>query len=210
MVLVKHNIVIRTLHWISAIVIIWASLSGLYAAQLSVHDEMKHIISFINVSLTTLFIPLFIFRLSYKYSNSLRRGKVHQSKIIQQENKIASIVHHLMYVIISIVLITGVLMMQHPINVFNWFTIPHIIHQPELHHFFEQLHKYSCQILVLFVVLHVSAVIKHEISGLRILKRMLSTINIKLKREEDAPLRVRRLKPSTLIVLPLNSSTTML
>ncbi len=173
MILVKYDIVIRTMHWISAIVIIWASLSGLYAAQLPIGDNTKHMISFINVSLTTLFIPLFIFRLSYKYGSSLRRGKVHQSKIIQKENKIASTVHHLMYVIISIVLITGVLMMQHPINIFNWFAIPHVITQPELHHFFEQLHIYACQILVLFIVLHISAVIKHEISGLRILKRML-------------------------------------
>ena len=48
------------LHWLSAIIIIWATLSGFYVAFCHPDQPVKEWIGFFNVSLTTLFIPFFI------------------------------------------------------------------------------------------------------------------------------------------------------
>ncbi|CAK9886650.1 MAG: hypothetical protein XXXJIFNMEKO3_03095 [Candidatus Erwinia impunctatus] len=48
------------LHWLSAIIIIWATISGFMIFFLQPAQEIKDIIGFFNVSLTTVFIPFFI------------------------------------------------------------------------------------------------------------------------------------------------------
>ncbi len=39
--------------------------------------------------------------------------------------------------------------------------------------FFETMHLYTCRLLVVLVVCHLDALIKHEVIGRRILKRMI-------------------------------------
>ncbi|MEX7643183.1 hypothetical protein, partial [Stenotrophomonas maltophilia] len=50
------------LHWVSALVIIWVLLSGFYVAHLSVTPTTFHLVAFVNVAMTTLFIPIFLLR----------------------------------------------------------------------------------------------------------------------------------------------------
>lgn len=156
------------LHWLSAVVIIWAILSGFYVALFKVSPQIKSVIGFVNVSTTTLFIPFFLLRIYYFF----RYGKPVVNKPKTLSAYLANFIHFLLYMNIATVLVTGVLMMDRDINVFNWFLIPQPVHQAALTTLFHQYHAFSCTMLALLVLLHVSAVFKHHLSGNKILSRM--------------------------------------
>ena len=54
----RYSHAARILHWLSAVVILWATVSGIYAA-VTAENEVAMLISALNVSLTTLLIPVF-------------------------------------------------------------------------------------------------------------------------------------------------------
>ncbi|CFQ99416.1 MULTISPECIES: cytochrome b [Yersinia] len=156
------------LHWVSAAVIIWATVTGFYVALFDVTPTLKTLIGFINVSLTTVFIPLFIIRL-YFYFTAEKPTEVNSTR---STKIIAHVVHFIIYLNIAIVLITGVLMMERDINVFDLFSIPQPIHNLAVTSIFNTTHIISCTTLAALVLLHIAAVVKHELSGKRVLRRM--------------------------------------
>ncbi len=81
--------------------------------------------------------------------------------------------HRMLYVVTALVLLSGVLMMERDINVFHLFSLPYLIEDRELTALMNQVHKYSCMLLGVMVIAHIAAVIKHQLSGNNILKRML-------------------------------------
>lgn len=157
------------LHWLSAIVIIWGTVSGFYIPLGKPDAETAGLISFINVSLTTCFIPFFILRIIYCLKHKSPPAEPAQ----QKTHKIAKIAHLILYINISVVLITGVLMMERDINVFNLFAIPAPLSQPSLTQFFHSLHIASCASLALLVVMHILAVVKHQLAGKGVMHRIL-------------------------------------
>jgi cytochrome b561 len=156
------------LHWLSAAIILWAIFSGFYVSLFSPTDGVKSLIGFINVSVTTVFIPFFIIRTYY----FIKIGKPEHNDISDKNEAIAHIAHWGIYLNIIIVLISGVLMMERDINVFHFFHIPQPIENLVLTKNFNTLHIASCVTLAGLVFLHILAVIKHELSGKKILKRM--------------------------------------
>ncbi|PKH04836.1 cytochrome b [Moritella sp. Urea-trap-13] len=160
----------KYLHWISALVILWASISGLYIAFFELESNIKsHILSF-NVSITTVFMPLFCWRIYHRLKQGVPAPHPAMSIL---EAKLAHIGHTSLYVLVSLVLVSGVLMMGHDVTVFGLFTIPQLLADQSTIHFFESLHLYTCRLLALLIVCHLAALIKHEMSGRRILKRMI-------------------------------------
>ncbi|MCS3409169.1 cytochrome b [Serratia sp. AKBS12] len=157
------------LHWLSAAIIIWATLSGFYVAIVGVADPVSDAIGFFNVSITTVFIPLFILRCYY----FLSAPKPTDANANPWLNFIAHATHLLLYVTILVVLITGVLMMERAINVFHLFTLPQPLHDPWLTGLFNRIHIISCAVLAALIALHIAAVIKHEWQNKQLLKRML-------------------------------------
>ncbi|CNH39498.1 cytochrome b561 family protein [Yersinia massiliensis] len=156
------------LHWVSAVIIIWATATGFYVALFDVAPTLKTLIGFINVSLTTLFIPVFIIRLYY-YFTAEKPEEINTTRLTIF---IAHAVHFIIYLNITIVMVTGVLMMERDINVFGLFMIPQPIHNLAMTSAFNTVHITSCATLAALVLLHIAAVIKHELSGKRVLKRM--------------------------------------
>ncbi|MDU4092556.1 MAG: cytochrome b/b6 domain-containing protein [Pantoea sp.] len=156
------------LHWISAVVIIWGTLSGFYVALFDSVAQHKEWVSFLNVSLTTLFIPVFILRIVY----ALRYGKPQCSPLTARQERIAKKAHLLIYFNITIVMVTGVLMMERDINVFNIITFAQPLQDPLLTHLFNQAHKISCATLGVLIIGHILAVIKHHRKGHNVLNRM--------------------------------------
>jgi cytochrome b561 len=73
---------------------------------------------------------------------------------------------------VSIVLVTGVLMMDRPINVFGLVEIPQPLGNSFLIAQFTTVHVWACGVLSALIALHVGAVIVHEICGRRVLRRM--------------------------------------
>jgi len=156
------------LHWLSAAVIIWATISGFYVALFDVSPQLKDWMGFFNVSLTTVFIPFFILRVWYLF----KLGKPKQDKPATLASRAADIAHMLLYINISLVLISGVLMMERDINVFNLFVLPQPIDNLALTQLFNRIHIVCCATLGGLVLLHILAVIKHELFGNRIMRKM--------------------------------------
>lgn len=159
----------KYLHWVSAVIIVWALVSGFYVALFDVTSATKSWVAFVNVSITTVLIPLFVWRLYLALTR--RTGSVGQRYSFTE--KLVVFAHWIIYLVIGIVLITGVLMMDRPITVFDLFFIPQPLKDPYWIGLFFTVHIWSCAVLALLVAVHVAAVLTHEIVGHRVLKRML-------------------------------------
>ena len=157
------------LHWISAGVIIWALFSGFFAAYGTSSTTLKAAIGYINVSLTTLFLPVFALRIICAFTFSSPRES-HAPLTLQK--KIAKCMHFSLYLVISVVMITGVLMMERDINVFDLFSLPRPISDDHVAFRFKQIHILSCMALCVLVCGHVFAVFTHLIKGNKIMSRM--------------------------------------
>lgn len=155
------------LHWVSAAIILWALVSGFYLAFNPVSASTEQWVGSLNVSLTTLFIPLFVWRACLFFGALEARGTAPSFT-----QRLALAVHALIYLIIGIVLVTGVLMMKSAISVFGLVRIPQPLGDPALIELAHTLHTLSCAGLSVLVALHLCAVLWHEFSGRRVVRRM--------------------------------------
>ncbi|WP_263859470.1 cytochrome b [Pseudomonas sp. MWU13-2105] len=154
------------LHWLSAAVILWALITGFYVALFDTPVVLKETVGFFNVSITAVFIPFFVVRVFLCFF----QGKQTDRTLAQWT---AFCVHKFIYLVTSVVLATGVMMMDREINIFNVLLIPAPIESAERVAAFKKAHDVACVVLSVLVVLHIDAVIRHEVSGYRILRRML-------------------------------------
>ncbi|TWC10541.1 cytochrome b561 [Pseudomonas sp. SJZ101] len=139
-------------------------MSGFYVAYSPVSTSTKQWVGSLNVSLTTLFIPLFAWRL---FSELDIRGKVFSFKTC-----LAQAVHAIIYLTISLVLVTGILMMTTSIKMFGLLQIPQPLEDLRLTELAFKIHILSCMALAMLVALHICAVVWHESSGRGVLRRM--------------------------------------
>ncbi len=167
---IKYDITAKTLHWLSALVILWATLGGFYMILPNTEDHIKLQIAELNISITTLFIPIFCFRILYRITTKAPRE---QGLVPTIELKMARLMHNFLYALVSIVLVSGILMMDRPVSIFDFFQFTQLLDNSNIITSFKTLHKYSTQLLAICILLHIMAVIKHEIMGNKILKRMI-------------------------------------
>lgn len=164
----KYSMLQKLLHGLSALTIIWLLMSGFYVGLISEDFALKIFISELNVSVSLLLVPLFLLRLCVSFG----RGYGYLAGERNWAPWLAFFVHTMMYVSVVIVLISGVLMMSKPINFFNIVTFPQPFDRVELTGLFGRIHTPACVILAALITLHVAAVIKHQLSGQSIIKRM--------------------------------------
>jgi cytochrome b561 len=119
------------------------------------------------VSLTTLFIPFFVWRAWLFFYELEPRGTA-----LSGSKRLASAVHALIYLVIGVVLVTGVLMMKSAISVFGLVRFPQPLADPTLIELANTVHTLSCVVLSMLVALHLCAVLWHEFSGRRVVRRM--------------------------------------
>ena len=77
-----------------------------------------------------------------------------------------------MYVVLAMVLATGVLMMDRPINLFNLVSFAPFHSDPASIVWYSRVHVLSCVALLLMLVMHIGAVVMHERRGKRVMVRM--------------------------------------
>ena len=154
------------LHWIFACIIIWATVSGFGNALLDLPTVIADGISLVNVSLTFMLIPLFALRVLCALDH---REAAHTHRALRL---LAKSGHLALYVVTGLVLVTGVLMMERPINLFGVLSLAQPLQAPLLTDFFNVLHKYACMALALLVAGHVAAVAVHHWRGEKLLQRM--------------------------------------
>ena len=157
------------LHWLSATVILWATFSGFGVALLDESDPFRQWVESFNPQLTSLFIPFFVWRLWLAVKAPAR----HSARNVQA--RLASAAHKAIYGAVAGVLITGVLMMSHPVMLLALVPLPQLIHSKialmELH----QVHHVLCAVLAGLVALHLAAVVLHQVRGKSVLGRMRGT-----------------------------------
>lgn len=156
------------LHWVSAAVILWTLVTGFYVANVNVSNDTKQWVAGVNVSLTTLFIPVFCWRLVVFVSH-LRHERMAS---FSSAKMLAMFVHRLIYLLVAVVLVSGVLMMDRPIPVFGLFEFPQPLSDVALTDGLFVLHIWACTALAVLVAMHIGAVILHELRGYRVLRRM--------------------------------------
>ena len=153
------------LHWLSALIIIWATVSGFGVALLPKCDAVRQWVEALNPQVSTLFIPFFAWRFWLHLKAPAASGKTAQATL-------ARMTHSALYLLIAGVLITGVLMMTQPVILLTLIPMPQLIHSTpalaELH----SVHHLLCALLAVLVSLHLLAVIKHQLTGHSVLYRM--------------------------------------
>lgn len=164
----RYNRLARYLHWISAAVIIWASLSGFYLATLDQCSPVRAWLSWFNVSLTTVFAPVFAIRVIH----ACRSEKPVALAVPRWQQRIAMAVHTSLYALTFLVLASGILMMDHSISIFGLLSLPNPVKDAVWNQAFYAAHRQSCAALFILVLVHVAAVAQHHLSGRRILARM--------------------------------------
>lgn len=105
----KYNITARLLHWLSALVILWTTISGFYLILFNIDESIKHQISELNVSIAVVFIPFFCWRVIYRIKHGIPS---YGNLLSKREARIARAMHILLYTLVTVVLISGILMME--------------------------------------------------------------------------------------------------
>ena len=154
------------LHWLSAAVILWATFSGFGVSLLDQSDPFREWVESFNPQLTSLFIPFFVWRLWLAVKAPAR------DTAKNAQARLASAAHKAIYAAVAGVLITGVLMMSHPVMLLALVPLPQLVHSKiallELH----EVHHALCAALAGLVALHLGAVVMHQVRGKPVLGRM--------------------------------------
>lgn len=152
----------KYLHWLSALIILWATFSGFGVGLLAPEHPLRVWVENLNPQLTSLFIPLFLARL-WLYLRD-RDTAVH--------NRVAAWVHGALYLMIFSVLLSGVLMMTHPVPMLGLMTFPQLIHSSLALTRIHEAHHVLCAVLAVLVAMHLGAVAMHALRGQSVLHRM--------------------------------------
>lgn len=159
------------LHWLSAAVILWGTVSGFLAASQPAGSAFRQAIDLINPQLTTLFIPFFAWRLGLFLAHWPQPGRAR----LPFGQKAAQAGHALLYAAITLVLASGYLMMPAPWHLLGLVPMPNPLQGTPWLGPMHAFHRLCCMALALFVVGHLAAVAAHHWAGDPVLRRMRPT-----------------------------------
>jgi superoxide oxidase len=166
----RYDGVARFFHWAFAVWIIYASIAG-YAITRMAHGPVREFLSQLNMSIGTVLILLFPLRVGWKLVRTEPRA-LHDVSAGQQW--LARIVHGVIYVMIFAVLASGFLMVPNGYSFFGLVEIHTPFGKGPLTDELFAVHRAACALLAGLVMLHVAAVIKHQlIARNNVLSRML-------------------------------------
>jgi cytochrome b561 len=143
--------------------------SGMYVAAVEVAPPVKEAITSFNVSLTTVFIPFFAWRVWH----ALATPRPPHTQIGRLNQRIAAMAHLSLYVLVVVVQVSGVLMMDREYSLFGLFMMPKLMPDAAINEHFAYIHKMACRLLAGLVLVHVLAVVHHGMRGRDILSRMV-------------------------------------
>ena len=160
----------RLLHWLVAIVIIYAMCMGyiLHALEGTVYFQF---FSVLNMTLGTLATPIMLVRFIWRF---FRPSVPYPAEIGRMKKSFLIFAHEVFYLTIFVTLVSGFLMLEKGYNLFGLWPIPQPIENLEVNRFFFIVHRYACITLGVILVGHVAAVIHYYLAGKKaIIARML-------------------------------------
>lgn len=166
----RYDGVSRFFHWIFAASIIYVSIAGYTLARIGngpVHDFLSQL----NMSIGTVLLVLFPFRVGWKLVRPELR-EVPGVPVWQQS--LARFIHGVIYVTIFAVLMSGFVMVPTGYSFFGLVEIRTPFQKGQLTDKLFAMHRVSCAVLAALVMLHVLAIIKHQLIARKdVLRRML-------------------------------------
>lgn len=167
---VRYDRFTRILHWVVAVVIIYAMSMG-YILHALEGTRWFTFFSELNMSLATVATPVMLVRFVWRFFRpSLERPE----GISLRKKQMVAFIHEVFYLTIFVVLVSGFLMLQKDYHLFGMMLVTRPIDVPVINQFFFTIHRYSCILLGTLLVMHVAAVLRYTLSGKpEILRRML-------------------------------------
>ncbi|HGS4675188.1 MULTISPECIES: cytochrome b [Vibrio] len=169
-----YNLVTRSIHWISALVVIAMFAVGTWMMALSYYSEWYRTAPHWHKSVGLLLAGLTLFRLIWKALSSSPKIEGERWEIVAAKSA-----HHLMYVGLFVLFVSGYLISTEDgrgIEVFNWFTVPGagalFENQADIA---GNIHFYTAWGLIILAGLHAVAALKHHfINRDNTLRKMLT------------------------------------
>ena len=169
-----YGLVTRLVHWVMALAIIAMFALGLWMVTLNYYSPYYRTAPDIHRSVGMLLLILLVLRFGWRLANP----KPNDDELSPMEREASRIVHWGFYPLLFALMISGYLISTsdgRPIEVFDWFAIPALLHDPGLETTAGKVHEILSYVTIAVVVLHTAASLKHHfIDRSRILKRMWS------------------------------------
>ncbi|AQS39862.1 cytochrome B561 [Shewanella psychrophila] len=155
------DLLTRFFHWVVALTIIYNTIAGYTMFLLEdAYPNVYHFIGDINVSLARVVAIIFIFRWIWSH---FRYEPTSNCDLPLLQQKIAKLVHSILYLNMLIVYLSGFLMLESSFKIFWLLELQNPVKTPEINHLFFMVHRYSCICLALFVLVHIAAALKHHL-----------------------------------------------
>ncbi|MBT8083477.1 MAG: cytochrome b [Gammaproteobacteria bacterium] len=167
----------RALHWLIAVGILGLILVGLQQAGLERGPE-KTQLRMLHSSTALVVLGLMTLRIVWRWMNET---PLHSAGFAAWQKLTATVVHWGLYVVVFVQLISGVMTVATTGNglpFFGIFKIPVPIGKDEdAHHFWEEIHEFAWQVVVVLIVVHVvGALYNHFVLKNDVLRRMTSGV----------------------------------
>ena len=167
---VKYDPLSRTLHWIFAAIIIYTMIGGI-SLHIITNHALLHFVSTLNMSLASCLFVLFPIRYLWTF---FRSEPAEIESIPATQRSIAHAVHSLIYALVALVLVSGFVMVPDGYPLFGLFYIHTPFSEGTITQHWFQIHRICCYALLVLVVLHAGAALKHHlVSKNGVLKKML-------------------------------------
>ena len=168
-----YGLIARLLHWLIAALVIGMLVGGSVLSFLP-PGGFKSLVVAAHKSTGVFIFLLMTGRLLWRSINPRPRD-LDAAPVL---NYIANLLHILLYILLLMQPVVGILMSQafgYPVVFFGIFTLPPLVWQsPSLGNVFREAHGVTAVLLAAFIVIHVSAALKHHlIDRDRTLMRML-------------------------------------
>lgn len=163
----KYSMLQKVLHGFSALTIIWLLISGFYVGLISENLALKVFVGELNVSVSLLLAPVFLLRLYVSFGRGY--GALAGEKSLTPWLAFCS--HNDVYVG-SCCPHFRCFNDGQADNFFNVVTFSQPFNSMDVTGLFGRIHTPACVLLAALITLHVAAVIKHQLSGQSVIKRM--------------------------------------
>ncbi len=149
-------------HWVGGLIVIAMLAVGLYFNDMPRGEEKLYWLR-MHISFGGLFFIFLLFRVFWRVVATSPQP-VEQAQALQMATKL---VHWVLLITVLIMAVSGPLLIWtrgSGINVFEWFTIPSPMGKmPELHEWCETIHAITAKVLLVALIVHVLAALKHQL-----------------------------------------------
>jgi cytochrome b561 len=164
----------RLMHWLMAFAIVAMFALGLWMVTLSYYSPYYRLAPDIHRSVGMLLLFLLVARFAWRLGNA----KPDDSELSPFERRASQVVHWGFYPLLFALMASGYLISTadgRPIEVFNWFSVPALVHQKGLEEPAGEVHEILAYATMALVALHAAASLKHHfLDRSRVLARMWS------------------------------------